>query len=560
VSIEHLRPTDRDGLISYLVVAGAGQYVHGGTRSLLDHLTGTRDILARWQQPEHLQLAGMLHSVYGTEVYAPQLLNPSARDELRGLAGERAERLAYLFGVVPRRRLLAALELDQTNDEPLVGLGDPDWTDETISRREADELALLHAANLAEQARSKAGPGQWLARVGGIGRLLGSSSLMVPPVLAELAPVTAATEALARQAYALALAGMSDDGAAERQLAQTLGACPALPEPYVWLAWLSLRAADWAAAEWWSDTAATRLAELGTPWDKRLSFEDWSQVIGLLQGRTRARSALAEGPAFTPRRLLEQLRGNPATGHGVASTDRAAFGRQRFHRYMDTFAIRTGDVRRRCYPGLESRPFHDPAEFGVAAYLEQNYAAINAEVTALDPGAFHREAEPIKRRGDWDVLFFSDRGRRNERNCESCPTIAYAIDNFPTMHTITGLIYLSRLRAGTHIAAHRGPTNFRLRCHLGIVVPDGDCAIRVGGETRHWQEGRCVVLDDYFEHEAWNHTDSDRIVLVCDLWHSGLTDMEVQLLTGLHRFAYRYAERQHRWWNQHYDDLHTAGR
>ncbi len=42
----------------------------------------------------------------------------------------------------------------------------------------------------------------------------------------------------------------------------------------------------------------------------------------------------------------------------------------------------------------------------------------------------------------------------------------------------------SRMRAGTHIAPHRGPTNLRLRCHLGITIPAGDCAIRVGEETR----------------------------------------------------------------------------
>ena len=116
------------------------------------------------------------------------------------------------------------------------------------------------------------------------------------------------------------------------------------------------------------------------------------------------------------------------------------------------------------------------------------------------------------------------------------------------MRTITGLIYLSRMRAGTHIAAHRGPTNLRLRCHLGIDVPRGDCGIRVGDETRQWEAGRCLVFDDFFEHEAWNHTEHDRIVLIVDLWHPGLSATEVRLLEGLHGYTYAHARKLGGYW------------
>src|SRR5215470_11228679 len=64
----------------------------------------------------------------------------------------------------------------------------------------------------------------------------------------------------------------------------------------------------------------------------------------------------------------------------------------------------------------------------------------------------------------------------------------------------------SRLAPGAHITPHRGYegySGFVLRCHLGLVVPEG-CALKVGDETRGWQEGRCLVFDDSYEHEAWN--------------------------------------------------------
>jgi aspartate beta-hydroxylase len=114
---------------------------------------------------------------------------------------------------------------------------------------------------------------------------------------------------------------------------------------------------------------------------------------------------------------------------------------------------------------------------------------------------------------------------------------------------LAGLIYVSRMRAGTHIAAHRGPTNVRLRCHLGVTVPPGDCAIRVGDETRRWVEGECLVFDDHFEHEAWNHTEADRIVLIADLWHPDLSAAEIRLLEGLHRYADAAARQLNRYWS-----------
>ena len=80
-------------------------------------------------------------------------------------------------------------------------------------------------------------------------------------------------------------------------------------------------------------------------------------------------------------------------------------------------------------------------------------------------------------------------------------------------------------------------------------MPDGDCAIRVGDDTRRWREGACLVFDDYFEHEAWNRTTEDRIVLIVDLWHPDLSADEVRLLEGLHRYAYAQARQLNRYWS-----------
>jgi aspartyl/asparaginyl beta-hydroxylase (cupin superfamily) len=225
-------------------------------------------------------------------------------------------------------------------------------------------------------------------------------------------------------------------------------------------------------------------------------------------------------------------------------------GAERFERYIDTFAEPQRDNTRPQYPDLKSQPWYDPVNFPLAMYLEENYEAIRTELLALGPHAFQRASRRIKRFGDWDVLFFYERGYRHDENCSACPVMLRGIETYRTMRTVAGLIYMSRLRSGSHITAHRGPTNMRLRCHLGVKVPQGDCAIRVGDQVGKWQEGKCIIFDDYFEHEAWNYTEDDRIVLVIDMWHPELTTAEIALLDGLQGYAYAYARELNKYWRQ----------
>ena len=69
---------------------------------------------------------------------------------------------------------------------------------------------------------------------------------------------------------------------------------------------------------------------------------------------------------------------------------------------------------------------------------------------------------------------------------------------------------------GTWIRPHIGPSNKRLKLHLGLRVPgsasndSGPCvAVRAGNETRSWTEGGVLLLDDSFVHEVWNDCDED---------------------------------------------------
>jgi aspartate beta-hydroxylase len=431
------------------------------------------------------------------------------RDEVAAVAGVRAERLAYLFSVTPRRPLLAGTHL-WARDLP-SGSAEPP------TREELDALVLLHMANIAEQAS-----GLWLARVCQLAELLPESDR--PLFAAQLAGFDEEAEALARTAY---LDGLGGDGR-EAALALAAASCPVVAEPCVWLARLAARRGDGPAACAWASQARKRLWSLGAAWDKRRSFDEWAAMIDSVED---------------------------AAGDGATASPDVGAGRVRFHRYVEGFPLRGARPPGLVYPELPSRAWHDPGDFPLVAYLESRFEEIRTELLAITD--FHAESERIGRTGDWDVAFLYERGRRHDDVCDACPVTTHGIETHRTVRTMAGLIYVSRMRAHTHIEAHRGPTNLRLRCHLGLDVPSGDCAIRVGDETRQWTDGRCLVFDDYFEHEAWNHTGEDRLVLIVDLWHPGLSDTEVTLLEGLHTYARVHAERLARYWGA---NARAAGR
>ncbi len=51
-----------------------------------------------------------------------------------------------------------------------------------------------------------------------------------------------------------------------------------------------------------------------------------------------------------------------------------------------------------------------------------------------------------------------------------------------------------------------------------LIVPESrdGARIRAGNQVRSWTEGRCLVLDDSLDHEAWNDTSEIRVVLFVD--------------------------------------------
>jgi aspartyl/asparaginyl beta-hydroxylase (cupin superfamily) len=167
--------------------------------------------------------------------------------------------------------------------------------------------------------------------------------------------------------------------------------------------------------------------------------------------------------------------------------------------------------------------FRDAAAFAFVPRLEARFEELVAEVRDLPLSDFAESPDSLTAVGGgydetgWRWLGLFGPGEGLESNRRRAPRAARACEEVP------GLVNagLSLLRPGTHLYPHRGELAGVLRCHLPLLVPPGDVALRLGGETRRWQTGRCTVFDDRVEHEAWNHGTGDRVLLLVTFREQG---------------------------------------
>lgn len=86
----------RREILQKLSELGAGETAHVNG-SLLAHLQGTHDILAKWGNRPALCDAGLYHAVYGTAGFGPVLIGRAERDRVASLIGSEAEDIVYTF-------------------------------------------------------------------------------------------------------------------------------------------------------------------------------------------------------------------------------------------------------------------------------------------------------------------------------------------------------------------------------------------------------------------------------------------------------------------------------
>jgi beta-hydroxylase len=143
--------------------------------------------------------------------------------------------------------------------------------------------------------------------------------------------------------------------------------------------------------------------------------------------------------------------------------------------------------------------------------LEQ-VLALPAPIPALsdiDPGQYGIAGD-----SGWHSFFLFGFGEKMEGACRICPKTAALLQAIPGLQSA----FFSVLKPGKNIPVHNGVYRGFLRGHLGLIVPEGRCALRFPGEDLEttWEEGRAFVFDDSYPHEVENHLDTTRVVLLFD--------------------------------------------
>ena len=214
------------------------------------------------------------------------------------------------------------------------------------------------------------------------------------------------------------------------------------------------------------------------------------------------------------------------------------------------------------YPGLETRPFFPPDRFAWIDHVEsagsdvvqelqnvmaQQQADLSAYVQVPD-GKDPAQWQALNHSLQWSSYHLIRDGEELPEHTRYCPATLAALQQVPLVDIPNHApeLFFSILQPGTHIPPHYGLSNYKLAVHLPLVIPP-DCAIRVGDETHHWQQGKVVVFDDSFEHEAWNRSEQMRAVLIFEVWHPQLNEGErAAIRTGIDtllQFNERYGTR-----------------
>ncbi len=106
------------------------------------------------------------------------------------------------------------------------------------------------------------------------------------------------------------------------------------------------------------------------------------------------------------------------------------------------------------------------------------------------------------------------RGIFLENNKQLCPNTYNALLKLSEVYDISIAGY-SWLLPHSHIPPHiDGSAKGVNVLHLGLIVPDHNkCYLIVNNEVVHEENGKLLIFNDNLVHEAYNNSDSDRIIL-----------------------------------------------
>lgn len=173
------------------------------------------------------------------------------------------------------------------------------------------------------------------------------------------------------------------------------------------------------------------------------------------------------------------------------------------------------------FSAIPTKPQIDANQFSDLNVLRQNWQMIRDEAVGLMEGG------EIKISKKFDDLAFNSFFRRGWKRYylkwygnflpsakRTCPKTVELLNDLKSINAAMFAV----LPPGATLVRHRDPYAGSLRYHLGLSTPNDErCFIDVDGIRYHWRDGEDVVFDESFIHYAANETDTDRLILFCDV-------------------------------------------
>ncbi|MDN4038553.1 lipid A hydroxylase LpxO [Massilia sp. YIM B02443] len=170
---------------------------------------------------------------------------------------------------------------------------------------------------------------------------------------------------------------------------------------------------------------------------------------------------------------------------------------------------------------VPSTPFIPVSEFPELARLQENWPIIRAEAENLLALKKIKAAEQNDDAGfnsffknGWKRFYLKWYDASHPSAERLCPQTYALLQSIPSVKAAM----FAELPPGGKLNPHRDPFAGSMRYHLGLATPNDDrCFIEVDGERHSWRDGQGVVFDETFIHWAINGSESDRVILFCDV-------------------------------------------
>jgi beta-hydroxylase len=197
---------------------------------------------------------------------------------------------------------------------------------------------------------------------------------------------------------------------------------------------------------------------------------------------------------------------------------RLPFGRQLFDHSSFMAPI---NMFMHLFSKVPSTPYIPVREFPELSVLQENWATIREEGLRLIELKKIKASEQNNDAGfnsffktGWKRFYLKWYDASHPSAERMCPQTYALLQGIPSVKAAM----FAELPPGAKLNPHRDPFAGSMRYHLGLATPNDDrCFIEVDGQRYSWRDGQGVIFDETYIHWAENASDSDRLILFCDV-------------------------------------------